>query len=62
MIWYCYPKQRQILKKDETNPDEGSRKVKGCYSAKVIKMITELNLKIVAEGVETKEMVEMLTG
>lgn len=24
-------------------------------------MITELNLKIVAEGVETKEMVEMLT-
>ena len=60
LIWYCYPKQRQILKKDETNPDEGLEKSK-VVLAKVIKMITELNLKIVAEGVETKEMVEMLT-
>lgn len=60
LVWYCYPQQRSILKKDELDPVSGVEKSK-VVLAKVIKLIEELNLKVVAEGVETKEMVDMLT-
>lgn len=60
LVWYCYSEQRSILKKDEVDPEAGLEKSR-LVLAKVIKMIAELNLKIVVEGVETADMVDMLT-
>lgn len=62
LIWYCYPQQRKILKKDEAENlvSEGVKKSKVILD-QVIHLINKLDLKIVAEGVETEEMVSMLT-
>lgn len=62
LIWYCYPMQRKLIKEDEEDEqaEESVHKSKAVLT-KVIELINDLNLKIVAEGVETKEMVDMLT-
>lgn len=62
LIWYCYPVQRKLIKEDEEDDqtEESVHKSKAVLT-KVIELINDLNLKIVAEGVETKEMVDMLT-
>ena len=62
LIWYCYPVQRRLIKENEEErlTQEFVDKSKAVL-IKVIELINDLNLKIVAEGVETKEMVNMLT-
>lgn len=54
--------QRKLIKEDEEDEqaEESVHKSKAVLT-KVIELINDLNLKIVAEGVETKEMVDMLT-
>ena len=62
LIWYCYPVQRKKIKEgEEEAQSEMSADKSKAVLVKVIELINDLNLKIVAEGVETEEMVNMLT-
>ncbi len=63
LIWCCYPEQRKILvEKIETEEvmKEAINKSMAVLT-KIIELINDLKIKIVAEGVETKEMVDVLS-
>ncbi len=63
LIWCCYPEQRKkILMKTETEEKRDASITKTvAVLTKIIELINDLKLKIVAEGVETKEMVDALS-
>jgi len=63
LIWCCYPEQRKkILMKTETEEKRDASITKSvAVLTKIIELINDLKLKIVAEGVETKEMVDALS-
>ena len=63
LIWCCYPEQRKkILMKTETEENRNNSINKSfAVLTKIIELINDLKLKIVAEGVETKEMVDALS-
>ncbi len=63
LIWCCYPEQRKkILMKTETEEKRDVSITKSvAVLTKIIELINDLKLKIVAEGVETKEMVDALS-
>lgn len=63
LIWCCYPEQRKkILLKAETEEKRDASITKSvAVLTKIIELINDLKLKIVAEGVETKEMVDALS-
>lgn len=63
LIWCCYPEQRKkILMKTETEEKRNASITKSvAVLTKIIELINDLKLKIVAEGVETKEMVDALS-
>jgi len=63
LIWCCYPEQRKkILMKTETDEKRDASIIKSvALLTKIIELINDLKLKIVAEGVETKEMVDALS-
>ncbi len=63
LIWHCYPEQRKKLMQDESPKQREKSILKSiAVLTKVIELINDLNLKIVAEGVETKEMVADLSA
>lgn len=62
LLWGCYPEQRKILMKSESEEKRKESIHKSmAVLTKIIELINDLKLKIVAEGVETKEMVDSLS-